>query len=80
METKPISGCQEIEGWGNVDMLVKGHKVSVIRWISCIYLMYNRVKIVNNTILHSEGCYESLNVLTKTRTIENEIMYDEDVS
>ena len=69
-ETEWINGYQELECWGNGKRLVKGHKPSVVRWISSSYLMHSMVTIVNNTILYTWKLLwkNTLNVLTMTRT------------
>lgn len=44
-------GCQ---GGTNGEMLVKGYKLPVIRWVSSGDLMYSMVIITINTVLYAE--------------------------
>ena len=52
---KPESRMVVARGWGwkQWEVLVKGHKLLVIRWISSGDLMVSMVTIVNNTVLHT---------------------------
>ena len=40
-------------GWGIRERLVKGYKLSAIKWIRSSDLMYNMMIIVDNTILYN---------------------------
>ena len=47
-------GCQWLKGGGNGEMLVKGHQLSVIRWLSSGDPTYGMVTTVNNTMCCAE--------------------------
>ena len=47
--TRENGGYQGLRGGGNEEILVKGYKLSVMRWINSGALMYSMVTIVNNT-------------------------------
>ena len=52
--TRENGGCR---GWGGVDkmedIVVRGYKLSVIRWVSSGDLSYGVMTVVNNTVLYS---------------------------
>ena len=48
-----VGGCQGLGSRGNGEMLVKGCKLLVIRYISSMGLVYSMVTVVNNTILYT---------------------------
>ena len=48
-----IGGCQGLWCGGNGEVLVKGYKLPVRRWISSGDLMYSIVTIVNNTVCYT---------------------------
>ena len=47
------SGYQRLAGGGKYKVLIKGYKLSVIRWIKFEDLMYNMVTTADNTILYN---------------------------
>ena len=50
-----VGGCQGLEVWVKWEMLVKGHKVSVIRWISSEDPVFSNVIVVNNIVLYTSN-------------------------
>ena len=54
-----IDGWQGLAGRENGEMLVKGHKLPIIRWISSGALMYQMESVVNNMYCVCESCLES---------------------
>ena len=56
VETELID-LQPLAGGGDGKMLVKGYKLSIIRWLSSGDLMYRVVSLVNNIVLYSRGFF-----------------------
>ena len=52
-ETEQNGGCQGFGGRKNGEILVKGCKLSVIRQISSVVLIYNMFTVVNNAVLYT---------------------------
>ena len=65
-------GCQGLGNGGNGDMLVKGYKLLVIRWLNSAGLMYNTAAIVNNNVLYTWNLLGELDarVLTTKKNCE----------
>lgn len=69
METESKKVVPGVGGGGgtNRERLVKGHKLSVIKWIRSGDLMYNLVTTVDNTALYNRNLLrkQTLNVFAK---------------
>ena len=61
-------------GVGNMESLVKGYKLSVIRWVRSEDPMYNMVTIVENTVLYNQNLLkeESVSEIDLKRERERE--------
>ena len=53
-----VGGCQGLEGWVKWEMLVKGHKVSVLRRISSEDPVFSNMSLVNNTVLYTSNMWD----------------------
>ena len=53
IETKQNGGCQGLRSQGTREIVVKRHKLLVIRWISSGHLRHSMVTTVNNTVLYT---------------------------
>lgn len=64
-------------GWENGEVLVKGHKLLVIRLISSGHLIYSMITIVNNTVFvylkfdEQTSIVLAVHILTHTQKNDN---------